>query len=290
MGGFMRIRDPEVTRFRMEDFPFNIFDINNTATLAHWHNHLEIIRILEGDIVVVVNDTKIQVGPGDVLMIAPGCLHSIECVLGHYKAIVIGDKLLSALKLPVEMKDVLRQFTLEDQFEYVVYGSKDPNTKLIGTYLDEMEEEFSERHEGQRVMIQLSICRMMVSMVRMGDLQGSVIHKKPSLQHIKTALTYIDDHYKEAITLKKIGQLTNLSEQHFSRIFKGYMGKTFMDYLKLYRLDLSNWYLKHTEIPITQIPEKVGICNANYYARLYKSHYGQSPSEARKLMKSKPST
>lgn len=77
----------------------------------------------------------------------------------------------------------------------------------------------------------------------------------------------------------------NMSNQHFCRLFKAYTGKTFIEFLSLYRLEQSNLLLITTDVPITQIPERTGFCNANYFARVYKNRYGHPPSYTRKNKK-----
>ena len=74
----------------------------------------------------------------------------------------------------------------------------------------------------------------------------------------------------------------NMSEQHFSRLFKTYTGKTFIDYLTQFRLEQARKLLLKSDLPITQIPELTGFCNPNYFSRIFKHYYEQTPSEARK--------
>lgn len=284
MTDFIRINDPEPTRFEAEAFPFNIFRIKNATTLGHWHKHLEFIVIEAGDITIGVNDVMVLGHPGDIIMVAPGCLHSIKCQVGKYKAVVIGDHLLNEFELRSEMHQIIGHFIKEESFDLVTFRLGEPNTAMVASYLSDIEKEFVEERQGHQAMIRLGLCQMMVAISRMGLVHGHTIKPDLNIHTIKKALTYIDQHFNESIHLKTFGKLTNLSDQHFSRIFKAYMGKTVMEYLMLYRLDKSNWYLTHTDLPITEIPEKVGICNANYYARIYKRQYGYSPSSARRTI------
>jgi AraC family transcriptional regulator, transcriptional activator of pobA len=98
---------------------------------------------------------------------------------------------------------------------------------------------------------------------------------------IKSSLDYLNLHYSERITVRHMSEYCHLSIQHFSRLFKSYTGKTFIEYLTLFRLEQARKILSGTDIPIIQIPDLVGFCNGNYFSRLYKKYYGHPPSMGR---------
>ncbi len=107
-----------------------------------------------------------------------------------------------------------------------------------------------------------------------------------NIQAMKKAINYISDHYSEKITLSDISFYTTMSQQHFCRLFKTYTGKTFTQFITHHRLERANLLLLKTDLPVTQVPELTGFCNFNYFARVYKHHYGHAPSLTRKKVHS----
>lgn len=292
MNIYTRMGDPEHTRFTHTDFPFNIFNIRNATTISHWHNHMEIVLIHEGNQVVGINGEEVLCHPGDMVLIAPGCLHTIKCTQGHYSATVVGDALLKEVALDIDLNHIIRQFMSDPVFDYLVFGKDSRDFKSVRVSMNQLRNEYVTRQEGYKTAIKLELGRLMLSVIREGlldtyihesDTRKSYKEGNTSVSYIKRAIAYIEDHHREKISLEDMSQLTNLSKQHFARLFKTYTGKTLVEYLTLFRLDMSNWYLKHTDLPITQIPEQVGFCNANYYARLYKRQYGMSPRDTRRI-------
>ncbi len=254
----MKVGSSENTVFEQESFPFNTFTVDNATTLSHWHNHLEFVVIEEGKCTIEINGEALRCVKGDVVMISPQCLHSIRCISGKYLALVTGDKLLSELMLDHSTNEIIRKFTRGELNSYIYFyshqsdgDSTDDNDGFVNDIRERLfglRREQKEKPIGYEMKIKYTICMLLLDIYRYKNLQGEKIPDSPSVRYVKTALKYMDKHYNEKITLKDVSQLSNLSEQHFARTFKAYTGKTFMDYLTLYRLDMSNWYLKKTPI------------------------------------------
>lgn len=101
---------------------------------------------------------------------------------------------------------------------------------------------------------------------------------------IQTALQFIQDRYKEQITLNEVAQSVYLSTSHFSRSFKDETGVTFVDYLMTYRIDQSKTLLKMTSLPIEVIANQVGFTSGAYFSTAFKKKEGCTPSEYRSLL------
>ena len=104
---------------------------------------------------------------------------------------------------------------------------------------------------------------------------------------IQTALQFIQNCYKEQITINEVAQSVYLSTSHFSRSFKDEMGVTFVDYLMTYRIDQSKSLLKMTTLPIEVIANQVGFTSGAYFSTAFRKKEGCTPSEYRSLFVSK---
>ena len=68
----------------------------------------------------------------------------------------------------------------------------------------------------------------------------------------------IDISYFEDVSLKKAALVSNLSIQHFCRLFKKTTGMTFNDYLSFYRVNRAEKLL-HSQKKITEIALECGF-------------------------------
>ncbi|WP_205127153.1 helix-turn-helix transcriptional regulator [Paenibacillus ginsengarvi] len=98
-----------------------------------------------------------------------------------------------------------------------------------------------------------------------------------------TLTAYIRDHLHEDISLDQLAALTGLSTSYLSRQFRERIGVPFIDYLTNARLDSACELLRHTALSTKDIAEKVGYSNARYFCARFKSKFGVTPMQYRKM-------
>lgn len=271
--------------FNHLDFPFGCYHIKDSTTLPHWHTHTEIIYAKKGSVNLYINGTPFLCAEGDIQFIPGNSLHTI-IPKGHgtYVAIVIGDELMNDMNTDIHLSQILTPISKANQLSTLHIATTDtfyPNLfSSIQTILSENEKEDSYYEP----LIKIELCKFYTQLLR--SVPHLHITKKEhtftQTQNFKQSIEYLTQHYSNKLTIKTMSHLMNMSEQHFSRLFKAYTGKTFVDYLTLFRLEQAKKLLIHSDIPITQIPELTGFCNPNYFSRIFKTHYGQTPSQTRK--------
>ena len=93
---------------------------------------------------------------------------------------------------------------------------------------------------------------------------------------------YMDRHYSEKISLDQIAQNMYLSPFYISRIFKSETGDTPINYLISLRMEKARaLLLEKQNYSIQEIAQCVGYDDAYHFSKLFKKHYGNSPSQYR---------
>ncbi|KDR94218.1 Helix-turn-helix domain-containing protein [Peptoclostridium litorale DSM 5388] len=90
---------------------------------------------------------------------------------------------------------------------------------------------------------------------------------------------YIDKNYAKELTLNGFSEEFYLSPAHITRLFKKYMGLSFIAYLNSIRIKRSQRLLLDSEHSINAISEMVGYQNSNYFYRKFKEFTGVTPGE-----------
>ncbi len=113
-------------------------------------------------------------------------------------------------------------------------------------------------------------------------------HGEPELgkhgQLLRQVKQYAEMNLAQELTVSKAAALSNMSESHFSHIFKSEEGVSYMEYINACRIQKATVLLENTDLMISEIAEKVGIENPNYFSAQYKKRTGKSPSEFRKML------
>ena len=93
------------------------------------------------------------------------------------------------------------------------------------------------------------------------------------------AKKYIDQNYKEDISLDDLSGMYDISPFYFSKVFKTQTGVTFTDYLTGVRVAKARELLEGTNKSMKEICSEVGYSDPNYFSRIFKKHTGVTPTE-----------
>ena len=113
-----------------------------------------------------------------------------------------------------------------------------------------------------------------------GRLSGSSLSDYcPSIHH---ALKYIHKNYRTEITRESIAQLSMMSTRSFTRIFKGILGMTLVEYLQYLRIMHAQMLLSHTDRTVWDVAGESGFRDLSYFQRVFKRSTGCTPQEYRR--------
>ena len=101
--------------------------------------------------------------------------------------------------------------------------------------------------------------------------------------YIREAITFIKENYARDISVEDIARRTGLNRSYFGKVFKGSVGKSPQQYLIGYRMTKAAELLKLTAMPVAEVGTAVGYPNQLHFSRAFKSAYGVSPREWRKM-------
>ena len=105
-------------------------------------------------------------------------------------------------------------------------------------------------------------------------------YRMPSF--LDRAIAFIEENYKEKITIEDIAKTVNISESYLFSAFKKQMGISPISYLNHYRLSVATELMRNTNKSITEISAEVGVYDSIYFNKLFRKCYQMSPSKYRR--------
>lgn len=99
---------------------------------------------------------------------------------------------------------------------------------------------------------------------------------------VDKAMRFIRARYMDPISLTDIAAHVNMSQFHFSRLFKKDCGYSPHEYLILTRLNRAKHLLKTTDLSIKVIAQRVGYRNVSSFTNTFTDRVGISPTLFRK--------
>ena len=101
-------------------------------------------------------------------------------------------------------------------------------------------------------------------------------------QRISIALTYIEQHLSQPLTLDIIATHCYFSPFHFHRVFRGVMNETLNDYISRRRLEVAiNKLIVRSDLTITHIAFQCGFSSSANFSKAFKKYFGYTPSDIR---------
>ncbi|MBE5983631.1 MAG: AraC family transcriptional regulator [Paenibacillaceae bacterium] len=99
---------------------------------------------------------------------------------------------------------------------------------------------------------------------------------------VQSALYFFDHQYYKEIKLKELADELNVSLNHLICEFRKETGFTPNSYLQKNRMKQASILLSSTDMTMQEISSSVGISDANYFIKVFKKYYGETPTSYRK--------
>lgn len=105
----------------------------------------------------------------------------------------------------------------------------------------------------------------------------------PKKMEISQVKSFLDEHYKEKLSLESVASHFFIDKHYLARLFKEQYGVTLVTYLQQVRITHAKRMLRFTDKSIEEIGLECGIGELNYFSRVFKKLEGVSPSEFRRV-------
>ena len=271
------------------DFPYIVYhgkipDFKHSYPL-HWHDEAEIIYITKGCMKITVWSHTYQVHEGDIIILMPHTIHSIEQLDSHHAEYFNIVFHFSILEKPEEnsLYDKYLKPFLTHEKSVNCYEPKgtELNTLLTPLLLSLIEH----RRESYTTCEYLVKSNLFMIMHYLNHACINADQNEVLLQanyaKVKTALYHVQNSYAQNITIKQVANLCGFSESHFMKLFKELTSMSFTAYLVNYRLELSAKQLLETDQKIIDIAANCGFNNHSYFTRSFLKKYGLTPAKYR---------
>ena len=104
--------------------------------------------------------------------------------------------------------------------------------------------------------------------------------------HVGLIRSYVQSHYSDTgLSIKLISDHVKLSPSYICTLFKSETGETLNQYITTYRMQKAKEALSDPRNRVSDIAERVGFTDSNYFSKAFKKAFGLSPTEFRSSIK-----
>ena len=243
---------------------------------AHWHDYLEVLYMLKGELTAVVQAGSYLLTPGSLMVINSKELHmtrangSVSYILLQISAGQLQNFLPSGTSLhfqtmitPAEKADVFSS---------------------LRRNLEHMLDAYTCQESGYQFFFAANLYEFLYHLYKnfcSASPSAPETRANRDLERVTQVMDWVRNHFQEQLTLDDAAASLAVSREYFCRLFKRYTGQTFLEYLNSVRTMHLYEDLKHTDDSITVLMEKNGISNYKVFMRTFKKLYGDTPQKIR---------
>lgn len=232
----------------------------------HYHSLYEIYFMQEGNCTYIIDNKVYNVRPGDIVIIPEGIIHHTKYDDIRHSRILINctsEYIPSSVKSGIGLGKYLYRNPLITDEARKCFAKIETEYKLNDSHSAEI------IHCHTHELFYLLMRNV-----------ASCLDVDEGKKVIEQAVAYIRENFASDITLSSLAKRFSVSPEHFSRMFKKETGLGFSKYLNSLRLQYAEQLLKSSQgFNITEIAERCGFEDSNYFSKKFKEIYGISPKK-----------
>lgn len=255
----------------------------------HTHTFLEMNYMLRGNATEVVNNNKIVLHQGDILILDVGSTHSIKALGNHdlLMNIIFRNNIdfsLANLRNLSDKTNIISKFLLaNDQYsQYLIYRAKNTEGQ-VQTITNQIIEEYYNPGEFSNKLLDNYLNALLILLSRNTDLNSSITIKKQLSNLVLYMLKEISQNY-QSVSLEALAKKTNYNRSYLGTLFKNETGSPFSKALTDQRLLSAYDLLCSSNLSISSIMIRVGISNRTFFYNKFKEKFHLTPNEVRLQM------
>ncbi len=260
------------------EFPVQLFCHQLGSMPPHWHDSIEILLVLSGQLRLTIGTQHWSLSEDDIVLINANEIHETageHCILMalQVRPSMFGDERVTQSTFSVNSATALskRDFdNLRTIIAHLVQLNASQGTKNIMLSYAHL---YGLMHE-------------LMTRFR-SNVPGTATATK-QMARLRSILDYINENYMQDISLADIASREFMNPSYLSHFFEKHMGISFGGYLTKIRLESSMHSLIYTDQSIESIAETYGFASARAYADQFRKQMGVLPSKYRQNMASGP--
>ncbi|MBO6193276.1 MAG: AraC family transcriptional regulator [Clostridiales bacterium] len=276
----------EIVNYDNPSFPSYIYDgyIEPKCTwerVPHYHEDIEIVTVKEGYMAYSVNGKTLMLNEGDTLVVNSNQIHYSMCVddkIAKYVIFIVHPSILMS-SVTVEM-EAIRPIIDNPELPYLRFRYINNFTKEMYDLMIDLPDY---RHNAFEITKRLFLMweLFMKKISEYGQMTEETGYD-PRMMSFKTMLHFMNNNYKESLTLEQIANTGNVSKSQCNNLFNQFVGESPINYLMHLRSRKVAEHLRSGSFTLKQIAEMTGFNGVSYMSETFKKFFGQSPRDYKK--------
>ena len=252
---------------------------------VHHHVEFELGMILEGR-GIYSGKKEYVISPGDIYFYKnnePHCIVEIEdegiTLLNFYISPLYFRHLMSRGENERFGADFAQKRFAESRINDFLSPS---DAEIVSQMMLRIADEMRDRADGYEFMVENCLNAALVILSRNAlpsDEKG--LRVGSNYERIFNSAAFIDEHYRENLSLDDLARDANLERTYFSALFKKIIGLSPCEYISVKRIERATELLRSTDMSTLDVAVACGFNNTANFNKQFKRYSGTTPSSLR---------
>lgn len=231
---------------------------------THWHEFYEIELIISGSGSYIIDGVEKKIEKNMLFFMTP---------VNFHKVITDGAEVITLMFMG-EVCDKNMLFKLSAVFDTDSVRLDDEDARYLASIMHELNIASAENDDEYSFHLLNSIIGKICRLTNR--------HEHGHLTKVQTAMLFIQNNFRNEITLNDIADVAGVTPAYMSSIFLKDSGMNFKTYLNGIRYEYAKKLLSYSDMTVTDICFESGFNDYANFERNFKANVGVSPREYRK--------
>lgn len=243
-------------------------------SILHTHPCAEVFFVTDGSGFLKTDDQAVPISTNDVIIVNSNIEHTEVSSEEHpLEYIVMG----------VDGLEAISGENGENGYSIVHFQT---GGEQILFYLRSLLKEIENKYPGYNTVCQDLLEVVLLLLMRHSRFTVTFVPAaRKSSKECAIVRRYIENHFKENLTLDDLAALAHISKYYLVHAFSREYGTSPINYLLSCRIQESLYLLSKTQMSLSQISGTLGFSSPSYFSQSFRRMQGISPIEYRKQMK-----
>jgi AraC-like DNA-binding protein len=251
------------------------------------NNFFELIYVVDGTGIQVINDNKFQYRKGNLFLVTPQDVHSFEITTPtKFFFLRFNEYYIRENSQNGQSETVLRmEYILQNASHRPGCILKNKIDKpLIASLIESIIQEQDNQQIYHQKIIEQIVNTIITIVARNIALKLPKNIKETTGEMVLEILHYIQENIYNPKQLKaeKVSEHFNISLNYLGKYFKKQTGETLQEYIANYKLRLIEARLLNSDMRINEIADELNFSDESHLNKVFRKHKGMNPSEFRK--------
>lgn len=254
----------------------------------HRHDFIELIVVLRGSYMQVVNGCEYRHTTGDVCMLNPNVTHRDFMPTADDRILYIGlskgflhGELTEFFEKHPHLRDFIKSQSGASRQQFILFRPE--NTAMLTEICMHIAQEDTEKRAGHHLIIKGLLVRL-YDLLLQNHKEEIICQSTQEIE--KTLAAEMLDYMKRniaAVSREEMAEFFHFNPDYLNRILLKTTGLTFSQNVRELRLQSAAQMLVETKKSVNSIINQLGFSNKSYFNRIFYEKYGVLPGKYRVL-------